>query len=149
MKDLISKIVINSQKPPLFEYTDQPFWNDPYISKQMLEAHLNPDIDGASRNAKAIQNTVDHLFEEGIIKRGMRVLDLGCGPGLYSEFIQKRGASVVGIDCSENSIQYASKRNDSLGLGIEYYQMDFFDMTFEDEFNVVLKIIGKVNTFST
>lgn len=148
MIDMIHEVISNTNKPKLFEYTGEEFWNDPHISKQMLEVHINPNIDAASRNANAIKQTVDHLFDQGIIKKGMKVLDLGCGPGLYSQMIQSKGAKVVGIDCSENSIRYAKDQNNILNLGIEYYQMDFFDMPFVDEFDVVLQIYGEVNTFS-
>ena len=92
--------------------------------------------------------TVNHLFDQGIIREGMRVLDLGCGPGLYSELIQARGATVVGLDGSENSINYATERSDRLDLGIDYHHMDFFEMPFENEFDVVLQIYGELNAFS-
>ena len=148
MSQLISQIIVADKKPPLFEYTGALFWNDPHISKQMLQAHLNPEHDAASRNQQAIIKTVNHLFDQGIIREGMRVLDLGCGPGLYSELIQARGATVVGLDGSENSINYATERSDRLDLGIDYHHMDFFEMPFENEFDVVLQIYGELNAFS-
>ena len=148
MKELLNQILANDKRPPLYEYTGELFWNDPYISKQMLKAHLNTEHDAASRNGKAILKTVNHLFDCGILKKGMRVLDLGCGPGLYSELIQEKGAKVVGIDGSENSIRYARERSERLGLGIEYLHMDFFELSFENEFDVVLQIYGELNTFS-
>lgn len=145
---IVEQIIKSEANPPLFEYTKELFWNDPYISTQMLEAHLNPNHDAASRNPKTIKATVEHLFSAGILKEGMRVLDLGCGPGLYAEMIQAKGVRVVGIDGSENSIAYAQERNTRLKLGIEYKQMDFFEMNFEAEFDVVLQIYGEINTFS-
>ncbi|MCA0385983.1 MAG: methyltransferase domain-containing protein [Firmicutes bacterium] len=148
MEKLLKQIIANDKKPPLYEYTGELFWNDPHISKQMLKAHLNPEHDAASRNPRAISATVNHLFDQGILKAGMRVLDLGCGPGLYSELIQAKGAHVVGIDGSENSIAYAKERSERLGLGITYLHMDFFEMPFEQEFDVVLQIYGELNTFS-
>ncbi|HAE43495.1 MAG TPA: SAM-dependent methyltransferase [Clostridiales bacterium] len=148
MIETINAVIGASKRPKIFEYTDQPFWNDPHISKQMLAVHIDPNIDAASRNAVAIQETVNHLFETGVLKKGMRVLDLGCGPGLYCEQISEKGAKVVGVDCSESSIRYAKERSESLSLGIEYHQMDFFDMTFDNEFDVVMQIYGEMNTFS-
>lgn len=148
MIEFFKKILENDKRPSLYEYTGELFWNDPHISKQMLKAHLNPNHDAASRNRQAIENTVNHLFELGILKKGMRVLDLGCGPGLYSELIQAKGAQVVGLDGSRNSIEYAQERNKRLGLGIKYLYMDFFDMVFDNEFDVVLQIYGELNTFS-
>lgn len=40
------------KKPPLYTKTEIPFWDDEHISLQMLNAHLNPDYDGASRKSQ-------------------------------------------------------------------------------------------------
>jgi SAM-dependent methyltransferase len=39
-----------------------------------------------------------------------RVLDAGCGPGIYAEILVDRGATVFGIDASPNMIELARKR---------------------------------------
>lgn len=49
------------EKPPLYEKTKAAFWNDEYISKQMLKAHLDPDFEGASRKLKFIEKSVDWI----------------------------------------------------------------------------------------
>jgi SAM-dependent methyltransferase len=41
---------------------------------------------------------------------GLTVLDAGCGPGVYSEWLLSHGAKVVAIDASERMIQLARKR---------------------------------------
>lgn len=42
--------------------------------------------------------------------RGLRVLDAGCGPGLYAEQLVARGAEVVGVDQSPTMIDLARAR---------------------------------------
>ena len=42
--------------------------------------------------------------------RGHRVLDAGCGPGLYTEELVRRGADVVGIDASPEMVRLARRR---------------------------------------
>lgn len=42
--------------------------------------------------------------------RGRRVLDAGCGPGLYAQELVARGAVVVGVDCSEAMLVLARER---------------------------------------
>ena len=49
MKDFI-------KQPKIYQQTDTPFWTDDYISQKMLENHLDPSIDGASRNRSFIKN---------------------------------------------------------------------------------------------
>lgn len=42
--------------------------------------------------------------------RGKRVLDAGCGPGIYAEILAGRGAEVVGFDASEKMVGLAVER---------------------------------------
>ncbi len=41
---------------------------------------------------------------------GRRVLDAGCGPGIYAEALVDRGAEVVGFDASERMVALAGER---------------------------------------
>ncbi|MCL5092038.1 MAG: class I SAM-dependent methyltransferase [Candidatus Marsarchaeota archaeon] len=41
--------------------------------------------------------------------RGRKVLDIGCGPGLYANILHRRGAEVHGIDISEKEIEIAKQ----------------------------------------
>ena len=41
---------------------------------------------------------------------GLRVLDAGCGPGLYAEVLLARGAEVVAVDVSRAMVELASRR---------------------------------------
>jgi len=78
-------------KPPFFKPGEARFWDDPHISKSMLEAHLDPDSDAASRKHATINKEVEHLVSSGWLKPGDRVLDLGCGPGLYASRLSEKG----------------------------------------------------------
>lgn len=52
---------------------------------------------------------------------GAAVLDIGCGSGVYTRRIRRRGARrVVGIDESEGMVAYAKAREQQERLGIEY-----------------------------
>ncbi|MEN6435299.1 MAG: hypothetical protein ABFD58_05710, partial [Anaerolineaceae bacterium] len=80
------------QKKPLPYTMGEPlFWNDPYISKQMLIAHLDPITDAASRKPETIDKSVSWIIQESNIKPGNSVLDLGCGPGLYASRLAQKG----------------------------------------------------------
>jgi ubiquinone/menaquinone biosynthesis C-methylase UbiE len=41
---------------------------------------------------------------------GKRILDAGCGPGVYAEELVARGAEVVGFDASERMVELARER---------------------------------------
>jgi SAM-dependent methyltransferase len=42
--------------------------------------------------------------------QGKRVLDAGCGPGVYAEWLLSHGAEVVGIDVSPRMVELAERR---------------------------------------
>ena len=134
-------------KPRLFEPGEPQFWNDPHISKGMLKAHLDPTHDAASRRPEIIDNIVKHLLDSGVLTPEMKLLDLGCGPGLYAERFCRTGIHVTGIDISERSIDYAKKHAAESGLKIEYRCMDFFDMDYTGEFDAIVQIYGELCVF--
>lgn len=148
MKRLFECLADSAKKPELFQAGEPSFWDDPHISKSMLEAHLNSNFEGASRSIQTIEKTVEHLISTAILKPHDKVLDLGCGPGLYSSRLCQKGIRVTGIDISKRSINYAQKKADELQLDIEYICSNFFDITYDQVFDSVLQIYGELSTFS-
>lgn len=138
----------SGKRPYLFESGEISFWDDPHISKSMLENHLNPNIDGASRRMETIEKTVEHLLAASIIKQGDKVLDLGCGPGLYSSRLCMHGIEITGIDISRRSIDYAQKKAGEQRLSIDYICGSFFDIDYDGAFDCVQQIYGELCTFS-
>ena len=51
---------------------------------------------------------------------GAKVVDVGCGGGLLSESLAARGAEVLGIDVSEETLAAARAHLDGSGLAVEY-----------------------------
>jgi len=52
----------------------------------------------------------EHVLDRAEIAPGTRVLDCGCGAGRFARMAAARGASVAGIDASEELIEIASER---------------------------------------
>ena len=151
MKDsinIISELIKYYNKPRPFESGESRFWNDPHISKGMLAAHLDPKSDAASRRHATIDKDVENLLASRFLKPGDRVLDLGCGPGLYSSRLAERGLIMTGVDISERSLDYARHYADEHNLQIDYRLLDFFDIDFIATFDAVIQTHGELNTFS-
>lgn len=134
--ELIKK---RSNKPQLYEKGSSVMWTDPYISKQLLELHINPDNDVASRSKVKIERITNWILEQ-TDKPEMKILDLGCGPGLYSELLAKNGHSVIGVDYSESSIQYATRQAKEKKLNIEYLKKNYLDLDFDNQFDLIILI---------
>ncbi len=106
--DMIDKLFAFLKRPVLWQRSSEPFWDHEHISKGMLEAHLNPDFEAASRKHSDIERSVQWLSTV-IVKDG-KILDLGCGPGLYTKPLSEMGYDVTGIDYSKRSIAYAKSQ---------------------------------------
>ena len=100
----------------------------------MLEAHLNPDWDAASRRHGYIDRSVKWL--ESIIPAGSRILDLGCGPGLYTKRLSDAGYDVTGIDYSRRSIAYAKEHDTKT----RYICRNYLEMDYTGEFDAITLI---------
>lgn len=127
MKDLLKY----TKKPELYEKGSAVMWTDPYISKQLLQIHLNPDMDLASRKYSSIESTAKWVLSKAS-KEGMNILDLGCGPGLYSEIYANIGHKVTGVDFSKNSIDYAEQEAEKKGLNITYLNQNYLELDVQE-----------------
>jgi len=129
-----------ASRPRLFAPHEDVFWNDPHISEQMLAAHLDPNTDAASRRPETIDRTVSWLVSHLDLQAGQRVLDLGCGPGLYCERLARRGLEVTGVDFSPRSIDYARRSVERQNLKISYVGQDYTRLDLAGEFDVAILI---------
>ncbi|SIT65577.1 3-demethylubiquinone-9 3-methyltransferase [Ectothiorhodosinus mongolicus] len=59
---------------------------------------------------------------------GLQVLDVGCGGGLLSEGLARRGAHVTGIDLGENALDVARMHLFESGLEVDYQLRSAEDM---------------------
>lgn len=134
--ELIRKL---ARKPDLYEKGTSVMWTDPYIAKQLLNLHINPDCDIASRSRNKIEITIEWILEK-TDKQKLKILDLGCGPGLYAELLTQKGHQVTGIDFSENSIQYAIKQAQEKQLNIEYIRGNYLDIDFKEQYDLIILI---------
>ena len=70
--------------------------------------------------------------------KGRRVLDAGCGPGVYSEWLSERGAEGVAFDGNEKMVRLAQER---LGTRVRVVQADLgqpLDFLADASFDLVL-----------
>ncbi len=95
--------------------TDKPIAFDAY--ETLAEAYAAA-VDAKPHNAYYERPATLSLMPE---VRDKRVLDAGCGPGVYSEWLIKRGAKVVAIDASPKMVELAKRR---LGSTTDVRQAD-------------------------
>lgn len=125
------------EKPPLYAKSTAPFWEDPHIAKEMLKAHLDSSCEAASRPFSFIDASVDWIVRYCKLSADARILDLGCGPGLYTRRFAKRNYQVTGVDLSPGSLAYARKE---AGEKEHYLLGDYVEMDLPQGFSLILLI---------
>jgi 2-polyprenyl-3-methyl-5-hydroxy-6-metoxy-1,4-benzoquinol methylase len=132
----------NNSRPQPFEfYTTEELWNDDYTSKQMLQYHLNSEIDVSSRKTVFIERSTKWIISQFDLKEGRSVIDFGCGPGLYTERLAKTNAKITGIDFSMNSIKYARNKATNEILDIQYINMNYLEYNTEERYDLIIMIM--------
>lgn len=132
---------INSRPLPFEFYTAPELWTDKHISKQMLNYHLHPEIDAASRNAVFISESTKWIIDRFNLSSGIKTADFGCGPGFYTTAFALAGADVTGIDFSRTSIEYARSKACDMKIKAEYIVADYLDFETNKSFDLITMIM--------
>ncbi|WP_159023470.1 bifunctional 2-polyprenyl-6-hydroxyphenol methylase/3-demethylubiquinol 3-O-methyltransferase UbiG [Formosa sp. L2A11] len=99
---------------------DSPFYHILYKNRDDREAHV----------------FMDALTEYLNIAEDGKILDLACGKGRHSIYLNSLGYNVIGADLSENSINYAKQfENDTLQFEVHDMRTTFTE-TFDAVFNL-------------
>jgi 2-polyprenyl-3-methyl-5-hydroxy-6-metoxy-1,4-benzoquinol methylase len=131
-----------NERPAVFsEQTVADLWTDPHISEGMLRFHLDGSVDVSSHRTELIEAAVSWIREAFQLKEGSRVLDLGCGPGLYARRLAQAGSEVTGIDFSSRSISHAREEAAREGLQVSYLNEDYLAWKPDGRFDLVLMIM--------
>ena len=120
-------------------------WNDPDFSRRMLAEHLSQEHDLASRKRDMIRTQVRWIHENICNNAPAKLLDIGCGPGLYIEQFAALDYDCCGIDFSPASIEYAGSQ---LGDKAKLIQGDIRSTDFGGGYDLAMMVFGEFNVFS-
>lgn len=67
------------------------------------------------------------------VEKNQKILDLGCGTGVLTNELAKKGATVIGTDLSEDMIEQANANYPSMNFQVE----DAINLPFENVFDTV------------
>ncbi|HUS90324.1 MAG TPA: class I SAM-dependent methyltransferase [Phycisphaerae bacterium] len=140
--------IVRRQVPPTpWAEGEKIPWNDPAFSERMLAEHLSQAHDAASRRLEKIDRHVRWVHHELLERRPTRILELGCGPGLYTSRFAKRGHECVGIDFGPASIRHATETAEREKLACTYRLADVREAEFGEGFGLVMMIYGEFCVF--
>lgn len=131
-----------TEKPGLFAtYTAKELWTDDHTSRRMLDFHLDGDLDISSRRTGFIEESVSWMAGYFALGAGSRIIDFGCGPGLYTSRLAGLGADVCGVDFSRRSIAYARRRASKINDRTAYVEADYLEYEPGGAFDLITMIM--------
>jgi len=140
--------LVNRSSPPLpWTEGDNIPWNEPGFSQRMLKEHFSQEHDDASRRFGTIDRQVDWIHTTLLAQQPTSILDLGCGPGFYSERLARLGHTCYGIDYSPASIEYAITSAARERFACTYVCQDIREAEFPPRIGFVMLIYGEFNVF--
>jgi SAM-dependent methyltransferase len=86
---------------------------------------------------KGTKQEVRFLIEELGLQPGMRVLDVGCGPGRHARALAEEGIEVVGLDISARFVALAQEGAPD---GAVFVRGDARTMAYDGEFDAVISL---------
>jgi len=100
---------------------------------------------------KLISHFKLNINDEKPLKK-LKILDIGCGGGLLCEPLSRLGATMTGIDPSENNIEVAKFHSKEMNLNIEYINSSPENLNLYSEYDVILNMeviehVSNVNLF--
>jgi SAM-dependent methyltransferase len=121
---------INQEQPKetwFSSWFDTPYYHILYKERNDTEAHLFMD------------NITNYLN----LPEKAKVLDLACGKGRHSIYLNELGFDVLGADLSENSIEEASKsKNDTL-----HFKVHDMREPFEEKYDAIFNLFTSFGYF--
>ncbi len=103
---------------------------------EALADHLGPAYLRYSFTTGTEQE-VDFLVEALSLRPGMRVLDVGCGPGRHAVALARRGVEVHGVDVSARFVELARA---AAPAGATFERLDARALPFDEEFDAALSL---------
>lgn len=112
---------MDTNKEWFADWFDSPYYHILYKNRDYTEAEL------------FLNNVISFLN----MPSGSPVIDLACGKGRHSVFLNKAGFEVVGVDLSANSIQYAKQfENQNLHFDVADLRTFKTNIQFDYGFNL-------------
>ena len=96
------------------------------------------------RDYQEAQSFIDKLVDYLQLNEEQKILDLACGKGRHSIYLNKKGLDVMGVDLSPESIKHASQFENPK---LKFEVCDMRDVVKPDYFDIVLNLFTSFGYF--
>ncbi|MCX6804281.1 MAG: class I SAM-dependent methyltransferase [Candidatus Diapherotrites archaeon] len=96
------------------------------MNKKFESIYQKPE--SAPWTFKKIPKEIKELVQKGILRKGIRVLEVGCGEGHHSIFLARHGLNILAIDSSRKAIEFAKENVSKENIPVEFSQPDYHEI---------------------
>ena len=126
-----------SDANPAITGPPSPGWFDE-IAAHLGSAYWAPGTGRVMAFTKGTDQEIDFLADALALDPGMRVLDVGCGPGRHTLALARRGIEALGVDRSPEFLELARDAAASEGLPATFEQIDVRELAFDSDFDAAI-----------
>src|SRR5690242_2756743 len=131
-----ANVYVSSEGFHFTDYLDPVEEISPEINRSQLTDQESTYIETQLQaNARKFNHQVEVLKKHLPVQK-TRVLDIGCGGGLFLSLLQQQGAEVMGIELSDSRAQYASTKH-GLEIHKQPIESDFWQKGYANDFEAV------------
>lgn len=112
------------------EWFDSPYYHILYKNRDFAEA----------------RRFIDHLTNYLQPPAGSKVMDLACGKGRHSIYLNEKGLNVTGLDLSAENIKAASEYSNAT---LRFFEHDMREIFAEKEFDYIFNLFTSFGYFDT
>ncbi|MGW7694890.1 class I SAM-dependent methyltransferase [Streptomyces asiaticus] len=111
---------------------------EPHVDWEILFGENYDHFDLPDLTAELSEREAARMVKLGRIGQDMDVLDAPCGHGRHANILAAQGYSVVGVDRDERFLAKAADGARTMGVDVDYRQVDLREMSFTAEFDVAV-----------
>jgi 2-polyprenyl-3-methyl-5-hydroxy-6-metoxy-1,4-benzoquinol methylase len=116
--------------------------SEPSSSQSYILGHTPAEIQRLLLQGQLLNPFTVRLLTDAGVSRGMKVLDVGCGPGdvslIAAELVGETG-HILGVDSNATVLELAQARAKAAGLSqVSFLQADLHDLSFSQSFDAIV-----------
>ncbi len=117
-------------------------WYKDWFGKEYLLVYSH-------RNESEAKHQIEFLEKYVGLSKDKKILDLCCGNGRHSIELKKLGYDVIGIDLSEDLLDFARKKASENNIDLKLIKCDMREIPYKDHFDLVVQFFTSFGYFET